>query len=244
LFLQKRLTAKVGLLLASPMKLAGAFVPDAAGAPEKVLAAMGEDMDSLLAMLPEGFLTYLQASGLAQRGLTQGLDGDADLRKAVAAFELALQRPTVLCPPPTFRAVVLDSLLGCEFLLGMPRGKHPADLGMRGRAVAHLKERLGLPLSVRDPNTLDMYTAFALFAGDLGLAQTLLTDWQRLHPKDVRAVARQAQLHLQAGAFGPAIQAARRVLAEDSNAAAMKQLIQDASERLREEARRLPPRSP
>jgi hypothetical protein len=122
------------------------------------------------------------------------------------------------------------------------------------QAVGNLqKMRAAGPL--RDPVQSAFAVGVALVAEEYTLARLLLDDWDRQVPAGLVAVLLRGQMdrmrltlrartELKAGAYGPAVEAAEKVLKQSPNDPVAKKIHQDALKKLREEYRRRTPDAP
>jgi tetratricopeptide (TPR) repeat protein len=125
--------------------------------------------------------------------------------------------------------------------------------GPRGRALRHVRRFVTL-YEVR-PDEAYYLSHVAIMTGEYDLARWILTQWQRQAPHEPEALARRATAELRAGANGPALAAAEKLLAEADKALSRKpddkgalkyraraqEYRATARARLREEARAVRP---
>jgi tetratricopeptide (TPR) repeat protein len=191
------------------------------------------DLERLVGIHPEGNLCYLYAAALLVRThqLNQK-ESHADAKigrwtEARRAFLRALDTPSIV----PVRALTLDGLIAVELVLGV---NEPRDSAMLAQAVQHVRERLTHG-PIRAPAVASICFLAALEAKEYDLARLLMADWERLAPHDPALAYRRAQLELRAGAYGPAVKAARQALERDPTNAAVEKLLREANEKLRAE---------
>jgi tetratricopeptide (TPR) repeat protein len=193
------------------------------------------ELERLVEIHPEGSLCYLYAAALliqSQQVETRTEDVDAKkshLEKTRNAFLRALDAPSII----PVRPLVLDGLIATELLIGMTNRSN-RDSAMLADGVRHIRERLTLG-PFREPSVVAICFRVALEANELALARFLMSDWERLAPKDKMIAYRRAQLELRAGAFGPAVKAAQQAVARDPANEDAKRLLETATKKLHEE---------
>jgi serine/threonine protein kinase len=197
----------------------------------KLLANNDQQQDAFLTdvlhVLPDATLTFVKARKSARV-------------RDTATLELALKRKSSILRPDTLRACILDFLIWAESdgLVSVRKTVGPPP---DKRALGHLRERLRLPFQVRDALWLNRFTAVAYRYEDLGLAQYLLADWERMHPRDPNLAPWKALVHWKSGAHAQALRAARQVASWHPLAPTMREVIRTTSEGLRKDLRELAP---
>ena len=103
------------------------------------------------------------------------------------------------------------------------------------RAVENLRAMLALgPIRAQFQRVIAVN--LAILAQEYSLARQLLDDWERQAPDDPVALSFRAQTELRAGAFGPALKAAEKVLKHKPSDPAMLQLRQQAIDMMKKQA--------
>jgi serine/threonine protein kinase/tetratricopeptide (TPR) repeat protein len=105
------------------------------------------------------------------------------------------------------------------------------------RALRNTRTFLGLGKVY--PKQADLLANIALLAREFDLARGIVDDWQRQAPEDVNAWRKRALVELAAGAYGPAIRAADKVLAVKADDREALDYRAKAVERLRRQAEQL-----
>jgi tetratricopeptide (TPR) repeat protein len=125
-----------------------------------------------------------------------------------------------------------------EGMLGTPNRPDP-DLGKRKKAVSTLRQVIALgPIQ---PHERVIAVKIPYNADDLGLARLLLDEWLRQSPNDLGALELLAKVELKGGAYGKAIEAARKILQKIPEHAEMLKVDKEARTRLAELSGTLPP---
>ena len=115
--------------------------------------------------------------------------------------------------------------------------REKSDLDMRRRAADHLRQRIESgPISA---NYFMPFCKVAVYADDVELARRVLSQWQMHTPTDVEYLKFRATVELKAGAYGQAINAAKRILEAQPQNAEASQLLKEALEKYRQEGETL-----
>jgi tetratricopeptide (TPR) repeat protein len=172
---------------------------------------------------PEGTLHYLH-------GLL--LFTEMRVPEAEAAFVKAASTPA-LAP---VRRVALYHALATEGYLSRPNLPTP-DLEMRRRSIVHLRQFLALgPVRASEA---EMVVKVARYDRQWDLARLVLSEWERQAPDNFNALQQRALVELQAGDYGRAAAAARRMLVLKPGHAEARRYLQEAATKARELSRSL-----
>jgi tetratricopeptide (TPR) repeat protein len=189
-----------GLMLPVPPVLVKALRPLARDVPGAVLGGDRERAIAALrrsvAVCPEGVLYH--ALGL----LLVKQDRWAE---AEQAFAKASRTPSLV---PVERGALYCAACAA-WVLSRPAGPNP-DREMAERALQ--RTRALRALGDLDPDQADLLAGAASGLGDLDLARGILADWERRAGDDPRLLRRRLDVEIRAGAYGPAVRVADRLL--------------------------------
>jgi tetratricopeptide (TPR) repeat protein len=203
-------------------EFAAALALTQAGKPdEQVIAAL----DKLYQIHPDGFVRYFAA--MIHFGAGRWAEADKD---GLAAADMVSMFP--------IHRQALIMAATAEGLLGSPKRKD-SDPERRKKAARTLRRAIAYaPIY---PYERDIGTKIALNADDLSLARDILDKWDAQTPDDPLAIWLRARLEFKSQAYGLAIALAKKYLEKKPDDAEMKQIIKEATEKLRKEAGTLPP---
>jgi tetratricopeptide (TPR) repeat protein len=160
-----------------------------------------DELREILKIHPEGTLHYLRACLLL---------GKQRFAEAEAAFLTSAETPSFFAT----RQPAVYGAVACEAILAT--GKFgPADAAAPRRAVQNIRKMLQLAPVRADQAEILVRTA--LLAGDHDLARSLVADWERLAPDDLRPRRLRAQVEFLTGAYALALKAADQVLARKAD---------------------------
>jgi tetratricopeptide (TPR) repeat protein len=183
------------------------------------------ELESVHAIHPEGTIRYI----LALIHFAPGRLIEAEKEGLAAVEEPALF--------PIHRQALWVAATA-EGYLGTPRRPNP-DLQRRYKAAQTLKQALAiLPAQ---PHEREIAAKIALYAGETNLSSHLLDDWERKDPKAMMVHWLRAMVKLREGAYLPAIEEARKVLAANPGDVEMQQLLKEATEKLKKDASKIRP---
>jgi tetratricopeptide (TPR) repeat protein len=184
-----------------------------------------DELGRATAAHPDGMLFYLRGMLLTEK---------QRLAEAERDFRAAAERPAFM----PIRRVALFAATYCQWELGdREKKKDPAAAqALWGQALQ--SARTLVDLGGLTPDMANLVTALALARGELDLARRVLDGWERQDSRDLRPLRRRMAVELKAGAYGPAIAAADRILARqpgdaearEARAAAVKRLVQQAKD--------------
>jgi hypothetical protein len=168
---------------------------------------------------PEGTILYLRAATLF---------GSLRFAAAEKAALAAADTPALL---PVRRHALLMAVAAEGF--GYTLRKDPALLR---KGVKNLREVLALgPLPTPFQNNLAV--SLALLAREYSLARQLLDDWDRQTPGHLQVLHFRAKTEQAAGAYGPALEAAEKVLRQKPGDVQMRRVKKEAVKKLLEQVR-------
>ncbi len=173
---------------------------------------------------PEGTLHYVHALVLFSEGR---------MAQAEAAFVKAASTPAMA---PVRRAALFHAVFVEGFLSHTKLAK--PDLEMRRRSMVHMRQLLTLG-PVRPKEALHL-VKIARYSSDWDLARYILADWERQEPKNSDVWRQRAMTELKAGAYGPAMEAARKVLGQHPSDSDARQCLQEAETKIRQLHQTLP----
>lgn len=167
---------------------------------------------------PEGTLHYLHGLYLfAERRMPE----------AEAAFVKAATTPAMA---PVRRHALFHAVF-CEGFLSSPN-RPKIDMEMRKRSVVHMRQLL--PLGPVRPQEAEILVKIARYSDEFVLARQVLADWERHEPNSYSFLRQKTLVELATGAYGPALEAARKMLSQRPNDAESRKYIQQAEAKLRE----------
>jgi serine/threonine protein kinase/Flp pilus assembly protein TadD len=216
-----------GLLLPVPPALTRVLREAAATMPGVLLGDRGRAIAALeraFQVHPDAFLAYMQGSLAAM---------DRRMADADRAF-LAAANGTSLIP---VERGALYCAVFCEWELADQ--DPPARRERLARAV-QTAHRL-IARGRLNPDHAALVASVAIEAGELDLARWVIRDWERQAPEDAMSWQKRLLVEYKAGAHGPAIAAADKILKRLPDDADAKRIRAAAVERLVEQAKKLPP---
>jgi tetratricopeptide (TPR) repeat protein len=175
-----------------------------------------DELTKATAIHPDGMLLLLQGTLLANSDR---------IAEAEQVFREAAARPSFV----PIRRAALYAATSCEWLLAREEGNAAAET-MRTKALESARQLVAC--GNLSPDIAALVTTVAIDAGDLNLARTVLTEWERQSPGDLRAARRRMKVEYNSEAFGPAIVAADRILCRRPDDADAQRIRADAIRRL------------
>src|SRR5262249_12945517 len=180
---------------------------------------------------PEGFFYYLHGSlvMLLPAKNRTGLLGNA--RRAEQSFRNAIEATWAV---PLLARTARFSAAYLQTIFGRPGPGRAADPVMKTRALGNI--RWLLQRGNLTPHEWDMLAGFATDLNEYDLARMLVRDWEAASKNDLNVLRRRAAVELKAGAYGAALEAAKKVLARKPGDKDALRSLKEASEKLKAQA--------
>jgi hypothetical protein len=179
---------------------------------------------------PEGTLLYYRSAALfARAALRFGEARKAGFEEARVAYREAAAAPSLL---PIRRPALLNAAAAEGFLYSFDR-----DPGRRRRIAEDLRGLLAEDLN-QVPYKPGLAVRLAVAAQELAVARLFLDNWQRQAPEDPEAQYYRAYTEFHAGAYGPAVAAAGKVIPKKPGDTKAVEKLREEAGKIKEDALR------
>ena len=187
--------------------------------------ALIAELEAIQRVHPDGTIRYV----IALIHITEGRYIEAEKEGLAAADEPALY--------PIHRQALWVAGTA-EGFLGTPRRPNP-DLQKRQKAAETYKR--AFTMMPVQPHERELAAKILLYAGDTNLASRILDDWEQSDRKNILIPWLRARVKLSEGAYLPAIEEARKVLAVNPGDIETQNLLKEATEKLLKDASKVQP---